>query len=71
MKRKELKGDAAKPDSFENFVIENAIGPILVLGSPPTTAGNQLPHHGDAGTNGGNLYVRLGATIYRFTGAAV
>jgi len=42
MIRKELFGDDAKPNSFANHVIENAIGPILKLDSAPTAAIPQL-----------------------------
>ena len=71
MKRKELTGDSAKPDSFENHVLRNALGPVLVLVAAPTSAGNQLPNHGDIGAFGTNLYLNVSGTTYRITMTAV
>ena len=71
MQRKALKGDELKADSFENYVLENGFGIPVALSSAPTTTGNQLPRHGDAGYHSTNLYVNLGGTTYRLSMTAV
>lgn len=71
MRRFPTQGEEAKPDSSIQTIMEDAIGPILALDAAPTTAGNQLPHHADIGYFSTDLYVRLGATIYRISLTAV
>lgn len=58
-----LKGEAQKPDSFENYVLSNALNKPVALDSAPTTGNNQLPKDGDIGWVGSSIYIRLGATI--------
>lgn len=38
MRRTELTGDDAKPNSLFNFIFENAMGNIIILDAAPTAA---------------------------------
>lgn len=67
---KDLTGDAAKADSFERYVLQNAIGPILILDAAPTTAGGQL-REGMIGIYSTNLYLTVSGTTYRISLTAV
>ncbi len=71
MKKFPLQGDAQKSNSLENFIFQNAFGIPIELDAAPTTAGGQLPLHGDSGFFGTNLYINLQGTVYRFSGTAV
>ena len=42
MKPKELKGDAAKPDSFERHSIDNAQDIMRTITTTPTTSDNTM-----------------------------
>lgn len=63
-------GNDSEPTSVAQRVIRDALGPILELDEDPTTSGNQLPNHGDLGYRGNNIFIRLGATIVKFSGTA-
>lgn len=60
-----------KPDSFEEHVYTNAMNIPAQLSAAPTTAGKQLPNHGDSGSFGNDLYINLFGTVRKFTGTAV
>lgn len=61
---KEFQGVDFKADSFERHVLDNAFQKPRILDAAPTTAGNELPFHGDSGRFGASLYVNLGGTVY-------
>ena len=65
MKRKELYGKAAEADSFENFVIANALGPIIILDSAPTAAIPQLTET-QIGYYSNKIYTVISGTLYSF-----
>lgn len=56
----------SKPDSFEEHVYLNAQNIPVQLTAAPTTAGKQLPNHGDTGFFGGKAYKNYFGTVYRF-----
>lgn len=71
MRKFQTEGEDSLPTSPIQRILAGAWDIPLVLDAAPTTVGDQLPTHGDIGTFGGNIYVRLVDTIYKFTGVAV
>ena len=71
MERKELRGEANKPDSFENHVFDKALGIPVLLSAAPTTAGGQLRDnevgYDSSLATADFLYIRLGAKTYKIT----
>ena len=65
MIRKELKGDAAKADSFENHVIQNALGKVRILDAAPTSTTNSVPE-GEAGYFNNKVYLTIGGVLKEF-----
>lgn len=63
MRRKELQGDEAKPDSTINHILSNGQGIPVSLSEAPTTDGGQLKGN-EWGHYDGTLYINLGGTIY-------
>lgn len=61
-----LSGEAANPQSFENHVIDKALGPIIILSSAPTAAIPQLVET-QIGYYSGKLYFVIGGTLYSVT----
>ena len=59
------------PDSPMARVINLAMRAPTVLSAAPTTAGKQLPLHGDWGVYTTNLYFNLDGSVYRFAGTLV
>lgn len=59
-----LYDDDAKQDSPLNKIIRGTLWLALTLSSAPTTAGNELPNHGDNGFFGTNWYINLGGSTY-------
>ena len=61
---REYIGKDFPADSFERHVLENGLGKPQTLDAAPTTAGNQLPKHGDSGWFGTDLFINLNGNIY-------
>lgn len=62
MKRTELTGDDAKPNSVFNFIFDNAIGPIIILDSSPTAA-EPILEEKQIGVFSNKLYFVIGGTL--------
>lgn len=66
-----LKSDEINADGTLKKIVGVAMSSPTTLDAAPTTAGNQLPRHGDWGFYSTKLYLNLGGTVYRFDGTAV
>ncbi len=63
MKRTTLFGEDAKQDSFAEHVLQNAIGPIEILDSAPSTS-NKNVQRGQIARHDTTLYIESGGTVY-------
>ena len=65
MKRTDLYGKDAEPNSFPNFVIANALGPVIILDSAPTATIPQLTET-QIGYYSNKIYTVISGTLYSF-----
>lgn len=71
MKQFAVTGEDSKPNSAIQKIINGAFGLPVQLTAAPTTAGGQLPNHGDNGFYNNDWYVNMFGTVHRFDGTAV
>lgn len=64
-------GEDTNPESPIQKIIAGAFGIPIELDAAPTTAGGELPKHGDTGFYGTDLYINLGGSTYKYTGTLV
>jgi len=65
-----LEKPGTKPDEFQSWVYEQALGKPLILDASPTTTGGQLPES-SLGYDGTNLFITISGTTYRINLTAV
>ena len=64
MKEFAVTGEDSKPNSPVQKLMRGALGLPLELSAAPTTAGGELPNHGDNGWFGSLFYINLGGSTY-------
>lgn len=71
MKQFAVTGEDSLPNSPIQKIINGALGIPIALSTAPTTAGGELPNHGDNGTDGVSWYINLFGTVFKINLTAV